>query len=148
VLRVRDPSEFVAGVLVLGLALAIVWSSWDLPVGEWRRPGPGAFPQIIVIILLPLGAGMLVRSFIVAGEAAEFHNLRRVCLPVLGLLLFALTLEPFGLLVAVPLLVVVSSLADPNFRLVESVLYGFAMAGFVVAVFVGLLDLPMKVLPW
>ena len=99
-------------------------------------------------LLLPLGLTILVRAALTEGAPFEFGGFRRIGLPLLGLLLFALLLERFGLLIATPVLVVTASLADPQARLFGTVVGAGAITAFVIVVFPVLLGLQLRVGPW
>jgi hypothetical protein len=81
------------------------------------------------------------------GERPGAVDLRGVVCVALALVVAAATLETLGLIVAVPALVVVSSLASPAARPVPVVLSALGLTAFGYLVFVRGLDLPVALLP-
>jgi hypothetical protein len=147
-IRVRDPGGIAAGLIVFCFAATLLWLSSSLPLGTPLRPGPGAWPVITSVLLLPLGIAILVRAMLTEGAPFEFGGMRRIGLPLVGLLLFALLLERFGLIVATPVLVVTASLADPQARIFGSLVSAGVITAFVIAVFPVLLGLQLRIGPW
>ena len=147
-IRFRDPGGIAAGLIVISFAATLLWLSSSLPLGTPLRPGPGAWPIITSALLVPLGLSILVRAMLVAGAPFEFGGLRRIGLPLLGLLLFALLLERFGLLIATPVLVVTASLADPQARIFGALVSAGVITAFVIAVFPVALGLQLRIGPW
>ena len=63
------------------------------------------------------------------------------------MLVFAATIRPWGLIVAGPLAIIVSSLADKETRPIEIVLFAAVMTAACIGLFKILLRLPIPVFP-
>jgi hypothetical protein len=157
--RVRDPRDFLSGVLfaLVGL-LALVIAS-DYPIGTARRMGPGFLPMILAGLLTLLGTAITLRSLTLDRTAEEslglsVRDLRalaarlRPLVVVLGALVaFALLVPRIGLVPSVIALVLTSTLAEPGFRLRTAVLLSLVLAVIAVAVFVWGIGLPFRLWP-
>lgn len=87
----------------------------ELRIGVARSMGPGYFPRLLAFALIAVAALILLRALI----GRERQQVGRVALrPLLAILggatAFGLALVPFGLVVAIPALIVIAKLAEPR----------------------------------
>lgn len=87
--------DFVSGAFWLLVALAIIWQSLELKMGDYHAPGPGYLP-------LGVGLGMAGIAAIIMGRAALFSSgqglalgLSRAALKKLGVVLGGLLIYAF-----------------------------------------------------
>jgi Tripartite tricarboxylate transporter TctB family len=147
--KVTEYKDFTTGLLyaIFGSATALGASSYDM--GSARAMGPGYFPLLAGVVLAMLGVAVLAGSLSNKGVVSRLEgwNLRKILLILVSLVLFAATLEPLGLVVALPLLVVLSSTAHPEFSWRGAVLLSAFLLPFVWAVFVYFLSMPLPFFP-
>jgi len=105
---VRSPQRFFAGLVLIGICLFVLWAVADLSQGTATAMGPGMFPRGLAVLLGISGVVQVVQSFLLEGEPLQRWAIRGLVLVTVGILLFALTLRPFGLAVAGMLALVVS----------------------------------------
>lgn len=100
----------VAGSLVL-LGGYMVWQGFEYSVGSLRQMGAGFFPVVVgtALIVLSLGIVLEVRH---SDEAPPELPLRPLAGITAGLVTFAVTVEPLGLIPATFLLVLLSMAGD------------------------------------
>jgi hypothetical protein len=143
-MRIRNPRDFWAGSIYLALAIATIWIGRNYIQGSSARMGPGYFPTVLGSILALFGVISIGRSFLRPGEAITAIAWRPLVLVLGSTMLFALLLDRLGLLIALPCLIVVSSLASRNTRLdITSIAALVGLVAFCVLVFVRGLGVPM-----
>lgn len=103
-------------MVLLGICLFVFWAVADLSSGTVKSMGPGMFPRALAALLGISGAILIAVSFWLEGEALERWAFRGPVLVSAGILLFALTVRPFGLSVAGMLALVVSGFAIQDAR--------------------------------
>ncbi|MGW9229790.1 tripartite tricarboxylate transporter TctB family protein [Pseudorhizobium sp. NPDC055634] len=117
------------------------------PFGTSGRMGPGYFPVIVAGLLVLTGIAVLVRSMSSSGEELQAVRWKPMLLVPGAIVVFALAVEPLGLLVAVVLLLVLSAATSIKFRLDPKALVGSVVfAGVCCILFVQLIGLPMPIL--
>ena len=119
-------------------------------MGNPARMGPAFFPFWLGVILFVLGAAIAVIGIRTQGGPDDrfprFHW--RPIFFVLGaVIMFGLILKPVGMLLAGFLLVLVSSLGNPEFRMKPAVFLGIGLVIFCALVFVWGLRLPIPLCP-
>ena len=146
-MRIRSPNDLFVGAFLIAVAVIALWLTSNLRLGAATRMGPGYMPVALCWILLMLGAAIGVRGFVTQGEPTERWAPRPLLFICAGIACFALTIERFGLVVAVVAAVLVGSLADPLSRRLETGLLAAGLAAFCSAIFVKALGLPMQIWP-
>lgn len=133
----------------------VAWQATNYHLGSASRMGPGYYPLILGLFLILLGGAIILASGskslndVNSGRHKSHEVLaenRRatysfICIP-LSILLFAVLLEPVGLIPACLALVIVSSLVAPVFSLRRLVGLCLGVPLLVVLIFVVGLGLP------
>jgi hypothetical protein len=144
-LRVKDQKDFWSGVLFIAFGCAGAWLGRNYALGTLARMGPGFFPMMMSIALVAIGAFLLVRSLVVAGEPVERSAIWPQLLILAAIVAFGLLIERVGLAVAVIAVAVVSGVAAQGLRWFELAALALAMSGLSVVLFVYLLGQPIPV---
>lgn len=145
--RIRGSSDLLAGLLFIGFGAAAVYLAGGYPLGSAMRMGPGYFPTILGGLLTLLGTALLIRGLVLPGKATSPFGLGPLFLVLLSVALFAWSVDRVGIVLAVVLVVLVSSMASGRFRWTEVLILAFLMAGLAVGLFTKALGLPFKILP-
>jgi putative tricarboxylic transport membrane protein len=145
-MRVRNPQDVLAGVVLIGVALFALWAAGNLSQGRLGAVGPGMMPRATAVLVGVVGALVVLIAFVAPGPRLERWSLRGPFFVCLALIAFAVTIRWMGLLVAGPLVAVVSSAASPETRIKEILIFGIAVTIFSIALFKYLLNLPIPVL--
>jgi hypothetical protein len=134
--------------IVFGAAAAIM--SFGYEIGTPYNMGPGFFPFGVGIALVIVGLCVMVPALLPSAtpEAIGSWPLKTLAIVLGSVVLFGLMLEPLGLFMAVPALLVVSALAHPQFSWREVLLLVVLLVPFTWIVFVLLLGLQFPLLPW
>src|SRR5262249_34191810 len=131
--------DFWSGILFIAFGCAGLWIGRTYPVGTLVRMGPGFFPMMMSIALTAIGAFVLARSLVVAGEPMERTALWPQLLILGAIVAFGLLIEQVGLAVAVIAVAAISGIAAQGLRWFELIALALAMSALSVALFVYLL---------
>ena len=145
--RIRNPKDFYAGLLFVAIGLADLVIIRSYPLGTSSRMGPGYFPRILGILLLGLGGLLSLRGLRSRGEAMSAWHWRPMTIVLLSVLIWGLTAQELGLVVASLALVFVSSVASDEFGWREALLSGAIQAAAMAALFIYGLGIPLPVWP-
>jgi Tripartite tricarboxylate transporter TctB family len=149
-MKIANQKDFATGAFYMAFGLLTAAGASRYEIGSAQAMGPGYFPLLAGIILAALGLTVLASSFSGGAEKTllEAWNLRKIFVILVSLVLFAIALEPLGLVVALPLLVGLSSLAHPEFSWRGTLLLIAFLLPFVWAIFVYFLGLSIPFLPF
>lgn len=146
---IRDPRNFLVGIIFLAIGLAALLLGRDYGMGSAGSMGPAFFPSLLGGMLCVIAAVLVVRSLYQRGEPMEPFAMRQCGLVLGSVLLFALLLKGAGLAPAVVVLVLGSGLAGGAFHPGRYLALGVALAAFCCLVFIKGLGLPLAVFgPW
>ena len=139
--------EVLAGVLLIGSAAVGYYAAFPLDAGSMSGVGSGLLPKAVAILLGAFGVYLLVAGLIGTHERVEGFSLRGPIFVLGAIMAFAATVRPFGLLVAGPLAMLLSSMADPDTRPIEIIVFTACMTVACYLLFKAVLNLPIPVLP-
>jgi hypothetical protein len=143
----RAPNDLIAGLFLLACAGLAWWFGRDLSVGSAFRMGPGYIPRLLTWVVLGFGALLLLRAFVMTGPRLAPWPLRPIVLVIAAMVVFALSVERAGLLLASLLAVGLAALATPQNSWRSALVLGVALAVAACVMFPWLLQLPLRVLP-
>jgi putative tricarboxylic transport membrane protein len=118
---VKSPLDFAGGLFLVGIGVLGFGGAFSLPFGHLSGIGSGLMPKSVAVLIIAFGALLLAQSVFVHGDRLEAWAIRGPLFVLSGVVLFALTVRPWGLIVAGPLAVVVSALADRDTKPMELV---------------------------
>jgi putative tricarboxylic transport membrane protein len=108
--------------------------------------GPGYFPTILSVLLVLIGIVSLIRSFAKPGSPVDRFTLKGLAFVLAATILFGLLLRGGGLIIALPILVVVSALASSRFRWRQTLLLAAGLTLVCTLVFLKGLGVPIPIL--
>ena len=146
---IRNRRAFAAGALFLVVSIFYFVMSFNYAAGTPARMGPGFFPRMVSILFGLVAVGILIGS---VSSKAKIEGLEKWDIKSLlwisgSVALFGLLLPTFGLVVALAVLVIVASLASPEFGWRGAVINTVVLVVFCVAVFVYGISLQFPVWP-
>jgi hypothetical protein len=158
---VKSQVDLGAGLLLIALALIGFFGTLDLRFGQLTAVGPGLMPRSVAVLIGVFGIGLVIKSFFSVGPQLERWQLRGPIFVLGAVLAFALTIRgasftlgswtlkipQLGLVVAGPLSVFISAMADPDTRPVEIIIFTVVMTAVCIVVFRVLLGLPIPIFP-
>ena len=111
--------DFLSGAMFVAFGAVTLYFGQNLAIGTAVRMGPGYVPRMLSMILLGLGLVICVLALVNGGEAVEKPKWKPITLVTIGIVCFGLLLERAGLLPALAVLILISSLAGEEFKLLE-----------------------------
>lgn len=135
--RVNLKDTASAAICILIGGFFAVQALRTLPLGSAARMGPGYFPLLIGGLLVALGLMLLVRALRTDNTpaAGDWAPLRGVVAILGAPIAFGLTVQPFGLVPALFLTVLVSTFASPQLGLRRAVVVSVLLTGFCALLF-------------
>lgn len=141
--------ELVAGLLAIAIGVFAAITASSYPLGTVHSMGPGYVPLALGIILIVLGAGIVaIEGRRGAAPKLEIPAARPLLTIAASVLIFALTIERFGLLVAVFLAAFVATLSDRDTSLGKSSVISASLSVLALVVFYYGLGLQVRALSW
>jgi hypothetical protein len=145
---VRAPQDFAAGAFLVAVGLFAFWQASDLPAGTLRAIGPGMLPRSVAAMVGLGGITLAAYSFFEDGPRMERWRWRGPFFILGGIILFALTIRPLGLIVAGPLAMFFGSMGSEEFRWKESIIFSIVLTALCILLFKAALRLPIPVAPF
>lgn len=147
----RDTHDIIGGALLVAAGLCVAgYAIGHYDIGTVRRMGPGMFPMGAGVVLAALGTLIVLPALFRqanANRGGKFHL--DSALPVLvGIVAFALVVQPLGLMPAIILLVAISSLAISRPKPLEIALLCAVLCLVAFLVFRLALNLPLTLFSW
>ncbi|MBN8492162.1 MAG: tripartite tricarboxylate transporter TctB family protein [Burkholderiales bacterium] len=124
-MKIKSQKDFWSGLMFVVTGLGFAAGATNYNFGTSARPGPGYFPFGLGILLAILGALILFKSLTVESEGGDRIGKigwKPLGLIVLSVVLFGLALPRLGMIISLPLLIFVASLAGDEFKLKEVLL--------------------------
>ncbi len=147
-LKVRSPQDFGAGLLFLLIGGAGLYFGRELQFGSARSMGPGYFPMIISGLIAAFGLVVGAKSLTLDGPPIERFRLRPLLMVSVALAIFGFLISQIGVVLTAPLMIIVAAYAQPQARLVETLVFAAASTLFIVLLFVYALGQPMPLWWW
>jgi Tripartite tricarboxylate transporter TctB family len=136
--------NLIGGALSIAFGIFVLAIASRYPMGSLLRMGPGFFPCIIASLILLLGIALFISGLRVRLDAAPVKIQWRSVLAIAsGVILFAVSLERIGLVPATLALVLVSSLAEPGWKLGRAAILAVVVTALVYLLFVAVLQIPV-----
>ena len=145
--RGRLSREVCAGLFLIAAAAIGYYAAYPLDAGSMSGVGSGLLPKAVALGTGAFGVYLVVAGFIGSDERIEGFSFRGTIFILGAILAFATTVRPFGLLVAGPLAMLISAMADPDTRPLEIVVFTTCMTVGCYLLFKVILRLPIPVLP-
>ena len=145
----KNPRDFWTGIIYVAVGAGAVAIARDYGLGTAFRMGPAYFPTVLGGLLVLIGLLSLGRAALRPGESlppARIKGLAAVTVATLG---FGALVRGAGLVVALPVLVVVSAAASARFRWGPALALAAGLTLFCAAVFLKGLGVPIPLRgPW
>jgi hypothetical protein len=147
--RIRNQKDVAAGLVYVVAGAGFSLGALHYNIGEAARMGPGWFPFWVGILLIAVGlattAGGMRRG--AAEERVQRPELRSVAWIIGAVVLFGVLLQPAGLVIALAILVIVSSLASHEFSWKGTLLNAVVLIAFSVGAFIEGINLQIPLWP-
>ena len=121
-MKIKSQKDFWSGLMFVATGLGFAAGATNYSFGTSARPGPGYFPFGLGILLAILGALVLFKSLTIESEGGDPIGAipwRPLGLITLAVVVFGLTLPKLGMIISLPILILIASLAGDEFKLKE-----------------------------
>lgn len=146
---VKNPKDFLAGLIFLATSVLFGFGILELPIGTAFRMGPGYFPLILCIILALLGLVIMSNGIRWEGEPIKSFAWRGLLNIILPVIFFGAALRGFGFVISLSLAVFLTSIASAHFKWRVSLVNVAVITFFGWLIFIWSLGLPIQVWgPW
>jgi len=142
--------NILAGLLFIAIAAAGLWISRSYPIGTALRMGTGYVPRLLLWFLLGLGAVIFFQGLRENDEKSNADRtsiLRPLIFVSVALVVFGLTIERLGLVIAILLLMIIGSFATRDLKIVETAITAAVLAVISITIFILGLGLTIPVWP-
>ncbi|MEK6744373.1 MAG: tripartite tricarboxylate transporter TctB family protein [Nitrospirota bacterium] len=143
---IRNPKDFWTGIIYIVFGTAAIIIARDYGMGSALKMGPAYFPMVLSVMLILIGVASLVRSFIRPGSPISRYAFKGLLLVTASTVLFGLVVRGAGLVIALPLLVIISSYASHQFRWKYSLAMAAGLTVFCILIFLKGLGVPLPML--
>jgi hypothetical protein len=118
-LKIKSQKDFWSGLMFIVVGIAFAWGALDYSFGTSARPGPGYFPFGLGILMAILGGAVLFSALTIEtvdGDPIGPWAWKPLLIIVGAVAGFGIVLPKLGMVVSLPLLVFVASLAGDEFH--------------------------------
>jgi hypothetical protein len=149
-MKIKSERDFWSGLMFLAVGIAFAWGATTYSFGSSARPGPGYFPFGLGVLLAVLGAMVLFKALTIEtedGEPVGHFPWRPLIIILASVAAFGFLLPRLGMLITLPLLVLVSSLASDEFTWKAAIINAAVLVTMSWLVFIKGLSLTIPLLP-
>lgn len=118
-MKIKSQRDFWSGLMFIVVGIAFAWGATNYSFGQSARPGPGYFPFGLGLLLAVLGALVLFTSMTIESEGGDpvgAFSWKPLIIIILAVAVFGVALPRLGMIVSLPLLIVMCSLAGEEFH--------------------------------
>ena len=146
-LEFLERKDFWSGLMLIAIGGAAVFIARNYPFGSSLRMGPGYFPTILGGALVMFGVYFIIQGLRAGAEKLEGSlSLRALIILPLSLVLFGLLIDRAGFIPAMLALIIGSSTASSQFKLIEVLVFAVFLTAMCVIVFIWALGLPYELI--
>lgn len=137
------------GLFFVALGSAALWISRDYALGDLNRMGPGYFPRMLSFGMIVLGVLIALRGLpeLAGARGVGFRLGRNFWLILIAMVVFGLSVERVGLVVALALTLVIAGVAHREVRIKEVAISTVGLIALLLLIFVVVLQLPLRLWP-
>ena len=124
-MKIKSQRDFWSGLMFITIGIGFAWGAMSYSFGSSARPGPGFFPFGLGVLMSILGAMVLFKALVVEtddGEPVGSWAFRPLLIVMGSVGLFGFTLPLLGMAVALPILIVMVSLAGDEFHWKDAII--------------------------
>ena len=149
-IKIKSERDFWSGIAFLLTGLGFGWGAMSYAFGDSARPGPAYFPFGLGIMLAILGAFIVFEALTIDTEDGEKIGAwawKPLAWTLVAVLFFGWALPLLGMLIALPLLVLITARAGDEFHWGEALLNAAILTVGSWAIFVWALKLTLPLWP-
>lgn len=150
-MKIKSQRDFWSGLMFVIVGVVFAVGATNYSMGSSARPGPGYFPLILSVMMALLGGFVLFKSLTIeveGGDPIGHIAWRPLLVIVAAIAVFGVALPRLGLVITVPILIVMTSLAGDEFKWKGVVATAVVLTVGSWAIFVLGLKLVIPMWPW
>ena len=150
-MKIKSQRDFWSGLMFIVVGIVFAVGATNYSMGSSARPGPGYFPVILSVIMALLGGVVLFKALTIeteGGDPVGAFAWRPLLVVVASITVFGLALPRLGMLITVPILIFMTSLAGDEFSWKGVVASAVVLTVGAWAIFILGLKLTIPVYPW
>ena len=118
-MKIKSQKDFWSGLMFVVIGIGFAWGALNYNFGSSARPGPGFFPFGLGVLMAIMGSMVLFKAMVVETDNGEPLG-KWAWKPLITITatvgIFGYTLPHLGMAVALPILIIISSLAGDEFH--------------------------------
>jgi hypothetical protein len=117
--KIKSQKDFWSGLMFVVIGIGFAWGATSYSFGSSARPGPGFFPLGLGFLMAALGGIVLFKALVVEtedGDPIGAWAWKPLITIMAAVGLFAFTLPRLGMVLALPIMIVMASMAGDEFR--------------------------------
>lgn len=142
-LSVKNPKDFYAGVLLLGVVAVYALGLFDLRIGSLSRPGPGYFPLILTALLFVFAVAILINGLRTKGEPIGAVPWRAMFFVTAPVIFFGATVKGLGFVPSLAITAIATCMGSTQWTWKSALLTALVLVFFSYIVFIWGLGLPV-----
>ena len=157
-MNIKSQKDFFSGLMFMGVGVAFAWGATTYNVGQGARMGPGYFPLMLGILMSVLGVAITFKALVVetvGGEKIGKWAWKPLIFIILANLTFgvllgglpSLKVPAMGMIVAIYALTFIASMAEPGWKVKNTLILATVLAAGSYLAFVMVLKLQFPVWP-
>ncbi|TDM08707.1 MAG: hypothetical protein C4K60_04705 [Ideonella sp. MAG2] len=149
-MKIKSQRDFWSGLMFVAIGVGFAWGATSYSFGSSANPGPGYFPFGLGLVLALLGGMVLFTSLTIEtadGDPVGAFAWRPLVVIIGAVVMFGVLLPRLGMIIALPLLVIISSFASEEFSLKAAVGNAVVLTALSWTVFVWGLKLTIPLWP-
>ncbi len=117
-MKIKSQRDFWSGLMFVVAGVSFAIGATNYSMGTSARPGAGYFPLLLSVIMAILGVIVLFKSLTIetpGGDPIGTIAWKPLIIIVAAIAIFGITIEKLGMVVSIPILILISSLAGDEF---------------------------------
>ena len=118
-MKIKSEKDFWSGLMFIAIGVGFAWGASNYSFGSAARPGPAYFPFGLGVILAVLGLFVLFKGLtldVPGGDKIGGWPFKPWIVILGAVVIFGLALPRLGMIITLPLLIGIASLASGEFR--------------------------------
>jgi hypothetical protein len=118
-MKIKSQRDFVSGLMFVVVGVIFAVGATNYSMGSSAKPGAGYFPLILSVLMAILGAIVLFKSLTIESPGGDLIGKiawKPLLVIVAAIAIFGFSIERLGMIVSIPILIVISSLAGDEFH--------------------------------
>jgi drug/metabolite transporter (DMT)-like permease len=148
--KIKSQRDFWSGLMFIVVGIVFAVGATNYPMGSSAKPGAGYFPLILSVLMALLGGIVLFKALTIETEDGDPIGAiawRPLIVIVVAITVFGATITTLGMVIAVPILILISSLAGDEFKWLGAFVNALVLTFFSWLIFVYGLKLTIPLWP-